>query len=73
MAEDVSTGGLMKFRYGKADKPKIDEGLKKEIEEAYGKYYERKAREEKRRKLLWRLAGLAILVLIGFAVWRIFS
>lgn len=72
MAEDVSTGGLMKFRYGNSDKPKIDEGLKREIEEAYGKYYERRAREEKRRKIFWLLGGLVILILMGFAIWRIF-
>ena len=73
MAEDVSTGGLMKFRYGKNDKPKIDEGLKREIEDAYGKYYDRKAREEKRRKLLWWLAGMIILIAIMFGTWKLFG
>lgn len=73
MAEDVSTGGLMKFRYGKADKPKIDEGLKREIEEAYGKYYERRASEEKRRKLLWRLLGIIIFLIMVFVGWKMFG
>lgn len=72
MAENVQTGGLMKFRYGKNEKPKINEELKRDIQDAYGRYYERKAHEEKRRKLLWRLTGLAILILIGFAIWKVF-
>lgn len=71
MAEDVQTGGLMKFRYGKGEKPKINEDLKKDIRDAYGMYYERKAREERRRKLLWLLVGLVILVALILLGWSL--
>jgi hypothetical protein len=63
MAERVSTGGTKTFEYGKDYNPKLDEDRKKGIEEAYGKYYERKAREKKMRTI-W-IVVLIIVVLFA--------
>jgi hypothetical protein len=71
MAENVSTGGLMKFRYGKNEKPKISEDLKRDIQDAYGKYYERKAKELRNKRMLWLLAGLVILVALILLGWSL--
>jgi len=71
MAEEVNTGGVKRFVHVRGEQPKINEELRRDIQDAYGLYYARKAREEKRRKLLWRLAGLAILILIVFVSWKL--
>ncbi len=63
----------MKFKYGKESSSKIDEGLKNDIEEAYGKYYERRARELRNKRILWAVGGLVILALMGFTIWRALS
>lgn len=69
MAEDVSTGGLMRFRYGKDNSPRLDDNRKREIQEAYAQSYERKALEKRNRMIFWVLA-LIVLVVLGFVVWR---
>jgi type IV secretory pathway component VirB8 len=71
MAEEVNTGGVKRFVHSRGEQPKINEELRKDIRDAYGLYYERKARAEKRRKLLWRVAGLAIFLLIVFVTWKL--
>ena len=71
MAE-VNTGGLKDFKYPKGYQPKLDESLKKDIQSAYGQYYERKAREDRNKRILLIIAGLIILVLLGFAFWKLF-
>jgi len=67
MAENVSTGGLKVFRHGKDDYS-LDSERKKEIEEGYGKYYERRERERKQKIIWWTagiLVGLVIICLVG--------
>ena len=66
MVEKVSTGGLVSFKYGKGQRPKMSSEEKKEIENAYGKYYERKRREKRNRIIL--IVVIAV-VLLGFGVY----
>ncbi len=62
MAEEVVTGGLMKFRYDKREKTsELKSEEKREIRDAYDKHYEKK-RKARRRKMM-----LIILVLIILA------
>ncbi len=72
MAEEVQTGGLVKFKYGKNDKEKISEDLKREIKGGYARYYERKEREIRNKKILLIIIGLILLILFGLALWRLF-
>ena len=72
MAEDVQTGGLHKFRYGKEGVSKINADLKKDIQDGYAVYYERKAREARNRKILWIITGIILLALIGISLWNLF-
>ncbi len=72
MAEDVSTGGLMKFRYEKERESKLSDVRKKEIREAYARADERKKREKRNRIIFWiiGLVGLILLfVLTGIFVF----
>jgi type VI protein secretion system component VasF len=66
MAEEVSTGGLMKFRYEKESESKLSDERKKEIREAYAQADERKRRERRNRIIFWiiGLVGLVVLVLL---------
>ena len=65
MAEDVQTGGLMRFRYGKDSSSKLDDDRKREIREAYALADERKAREKRNRIILWVLMLIALIILGG--------
>jgi UDP-N-acetylmuramyl pentapeptide phosphotransferase/UDP-N-acetylglucosamine-1-phosphate transferase len=69
MAEDVSTGGLHRFRYEKGEAPKLSGEKKKEIHEAYEKYYERRARERRNKIIFWLIGILVLIALTGF-VWK---
>ena len=63
MSEEVETGGLMKFRYGKSARvSKLKPKQKKEIRDAYEQHYQRK-RGEKRRKLM--IIILIVIVVVG--------
>ena len=65
MAEEVETGGLMRFRYT-GEQPKIKEEHKKEIEAAYVRADERKKKEKTRKRILIVLGILvAIAAIIG--------
>lgn len=72
MAEEVSTGGLKSFRYGKGKDLKMSNEQKKEIDEAYGKYYERREKEKRNRTIFWVVAGLIVLLVLGFIIWKFF-
>jgi len=65
MAEDVQTGGLMRFRYGKDSSSKLDDDRKREIREAYALADERKAREKRNRIIFWVLMLIALIILGG--------
>ena len=67
MSERVETGGLMSFDYSKAEKPKIGEEQKRDIAEAYEKYYERKEKERRRR--FFMIVLIIIIVLAGLLAW----
>ena len=69
MAEDVQTGGFMSFRHGRGSNFKLDDKRKKEIQEAYAQFYERKALEKRNRTIFWILTSIALIIL-GFVVWR---
>ena len=61
MAESVQTGGIMQFKYP-SQTPKLKEAYRKEIDEAYDVYYERKKEEKKRKRLIWMLILLGIII-----------
>lgn len=72
MAEEVSTGGLVKFRYNKdGEKSKISDELKQDIQKGYEQFYARKARELRNKKILLAAAGLVLLALLGWAFLRL--
>jgi cytoskeletal protein RodZ len=52
MGERVETGGLMSFDYSKSSTKKLSDKQKNEIEDGYGKYYERRRKEKRRRFIL---------------------
>ncbi|MBU0466445.1 MAG: hypothetical protein KKD94_01295 [Nanoarchaeota archaeon] len=64
MAETVSTGGAMQFRYKKGHHPKPSKEYKLEINNAYSKYYERKKKEKKRKTIIWILIIITIIILL---------
>ncbi len=71
MAEQVETGGVMTFRYGREHQPVLDGKLKKDIEKAYARASERKKRERLRKSLWWILGIIIFLILIAaIFLWR---
>lgn len=69
MAEKVSTGGNVSFEYDKGYNPKLKTHQKKEIEEAYDRYYERKKREKKRRTaIIAIIVAIILFLIISFAL-----
>lgn len=67
MAEKVSTGGTMEFRYQKGQKVKPTKEFTIEIEQAYDKARERKAKERRNRIIMWIVIILVLILLFG--VW----
>jgi hypothetical protein len=63
MAEEVQTGGIMRFRRIEEQQSELDPKRKKDIDMAYDAYYERR-KEEKRRKRIFWIIGIVILILI---------
>lgn len=69
MAEEVSTGGLVRFRYEKDNgKSKLTEEQRAEIREAYAKADERKARERMVKIVTWIVVLLIVLAGILWVV-----
>ena len=65
MAEEVSTGGLVRFRYEKnANKSNLSEEKKKEIQEAYVAADERKRKEKLLRLVFWIIGTIALVALV---------
>lgn len=69
MAENVETGGLMKFNYGKLDKQQASERVKREIREAYEKAEERKEKEKRNRLIIWTFIIILIVVFFGLLIY----
>ncbi|MEK6800886.1 MAG: hypothetical protein AABY10_04320 [Nanoarchaeota archaeon] len=72
MAENVSTGGLMQFRYSKENKYLLPPEQKREIEEAYEDYHNRKEREKKKKNLWIVIILIILLAVLGFVLYRIY-
>jgi hypothetical protein len=70
MAEEVSTGGLHSFRYGKGNEPRLSDDKKKELREAYARADERKARERRNRIIFWIIGGLIVLASVGYLILK---
>ncbi|MFH1802709.1 MAG: hypothetical protein ABH864_04670 [archaeon] len=64
MAETVSTGGAMQFRYKKGYQPKASKEYKLEIDEAYNKYYDRRKKEKKRKTITWIIIAIIIILIV---------
>jgi UDP-N-acetylmuramyl pentapeptide phosphotransferase/UDP-N-acetylglucosamine-1-phosphate transferase len=72
MAEDVSTGGLVRFRYEKESESKLSDERRKEIREAYARADERKRREKRNRIIFWIIGLVILLVVLLLALYRAF-
>ena len=66
MAEEVETGGLMRFRYS-GEQAKLSDQKKKEIEAAYQQADERKKKEKLRKKIIW--ISMIILVVLSITLY----
>ena len=71
MAEEVSTGGLVRFRYEKGRESELSKEKKKEIREAYAQADERKRRERRNRILFWIIGIIDFLSLLGLGIWKL--
>jgi hypothetical protein len=72
MAEQVQTGGVMQFRYGRGNYPKASKEEREDIEQAYEIADERK-RRERRRLWLLILLGIIIVVVIAGVVYYVYN
>ena len=69
MTERVQTGGTMSFEYKKGQASRLGAEQKREIEEAYEKYYERRRREKNKKKIIFVAAAILIFLLILAAIF----
>jgi len=65
MAEEVQTGGVMKFDYSNAEEGELDEQDKYEIAAAYEAAGERKKREKRNKWIIIIVVILIVLMGIG--------
>ena len=68
MTERVSTGGTKVFEYKKGSQTKLNNEQKREIGEAYDKYYERKRKDKRKRNIAIMIVILIILTIIIAAI-----
>ena len=66
MAEDVSTGGLKKFRYDHPEAPKLSNNEKSEIRRAYEKADKRRRKERLTKWIIWIIT---LLILFGIGIY----
>jgi len=66
MAEEVNTGGLMRFKYGQNNSGKLSERERNEIKDAYTRADERKRREKLQRLIIWIIIGLIVVFGAGY-------
>ena len=70
MSEQVVTGGLKNFTYTKNVELKLDDERKRDIKEAYDKYYEKKETKERNRKRNWiLLIVIVLIILVLLGIW----
>ena len=70
MSEQVVTGGLKTFNYGKDVELRLDDERKKDIKEAYDKYYQRKEVEKRKKRISWVLLIIVLLIaLVLLWIW----
>lgn len=70
MAEEVNTGGLMRFKHDKGSEAKISESERNEIREAYARADERKRKEKLQRIIIWIIVTLIVVGAIGYLLLR---
>jgi len=66
MAEEVNTGGLVRFGY-KGEAGKLDEERKSDINRGYEEYALRKKTEKRNRLIL--IGVIVLVVLVGLGYW----
>ncbi len=70
MAEQVLTGGVKSFSYNKEVELRLDDERKKDIREAYNKYYEKKENEKRNKRRNWTMLIIIILIILAlFGIW----
>ncbi len=67
MGEKVETGGVMRFDYSSSEQPKLSEERKREIEDAYERYYARRRWEKRKKFFLFVL--VIVIVVTGLLAW----
>lgn len=70
MAEEVNTGGLVRFRHDKDSEAKLSDSERNEIREAYAKADERKRKEKLQRLIIWIIVVLVVLGAMGYLLVR---
>ena len=69
MVENVSTGGLMRFRYApEGRQQKLDAERRALIEQGYREAEERKQRERKNRLIFWIILFLILIFFGGYFI-----
>ncbi|MBU1102963.1 MAG: hypothetical protein KJ600_00180 [Nanoarchaeota archaeon] len=69
MAETVSTGGNVQFRYKKDSTPKLKKEQKVEIDEAYEEYYERRKKEKRKKRIVTIAIIIMVLIILIAAIF----
>jgi hypothetical protein len=70
MAEQVNTGGVMQFNYGRTQTIRLDPERREAIEAGYIEANERKKREKKNKMILLIFIALIILLIAGYFILR---
>ena len=70
MAEEVNTGGLVRFRHDKDSEAKLSDAERNEIRLAYQKADERKRREKLTQWIIWIIVALVIVGILGYLLLR---
>lgn len=70
MAENVNTGGTIKFHYSKDYNPQFTKEEKQEIRDAYNQYYERKRKENRDKIIIYSAIVIIILLSAAYFIFR---
>jgi hypothetical protein len=70
MAEEVNTGGLIRFQYGKDSSAKLSDSERNEIRGAYARADERKRKERLKRWVIWIVIGLIVIGGLAYLILK---
>lgn len=70
MTEQVQTGGMMQFHYGRQREAELDPVRRNAIQIGYAEADERKRKEKKNRIIFWIIATLVVLLILGYVLLK---